>query len=250
MNILARYVHGSSDSVDCDVLYITDRLPTMQECAVFCSADRSENRNLAVVSDGVVSACYKGFPDEVNNAVAATYPLHVQRDALMILRAVPRDRELKYLSVLRKFIMELRHTALYDAAKKALKGTYLDRMQLARSADLRALRWEISLEDRLERIKSMAFQFGQALALRDGIEVYTKQAIGELLPELEKYLKRREAPLDDLEQAKRAFLDIMTALDIRDCGKNTVLLITEGGGHRCISLAGKEHDAQGPEGSA
>ena len=249
MNILARYNHGSEDSVDCDVLYIADSLPSQQECAAFCSADRSENRNLAVVSDGVVSACYKGFPDEVNNAAVATYPLHPQRDGMMITRAVPRDRELKYLSVLRKFIMELRHTDLYGEAKKALKGTYGNRMLLARSADLRGLRWEIPPEDRLERIKSMAFQFGQALALHEGIEVYTKRSIGERLPALEKYLKRSEASPDDLEKAKNAFLDILETLDIRDYGRMTVLLAAENGARRCISLKGKEHDVQLPEGS-
>ena len=54
MKILARYVHGSEDSLDTDVIYIVDELPPLNECAEFCNSNDAENRNLAIVRDGVV----------------------------------------------------------------------------------------------------------------------------------------------------------------------------------------------------
>lgn len=112
MNILARYVHGSEDSTDLDVIYIVDRIPEAQDCPLFCNDDPSENRNLAVIEDGIVTWCYKGFADEVNNSVLSTYPLHPQEYDLLISRPVPRDIPIKLLAVLRKGVMELRHTTL------------------------------------------------------------------------------------------------------------------------------------------
>ena len=35
MEIIARYIHGSQDSIDRDVLYIVDRLPSFGDCVDF-----------------------------------------------------------------------------------------------------------------------------------------------------------------------------------------------------------------------
>lgn len=84
MKILARYIHGSEDSTDLDVLYIVDELPDKAECKRFCSAEPSENRNVATVSDGVITSVYKGTVDELNNALLITYHLDSQTDELLI----------------------------------------------------------------------------------------------------------------------------------------------------------------------
>lgn len=73
MKILARYIHGSEDSTDLDVWYIIDRIPEIRECKLFCNDDLSENRNVAIVENVIISWCYKGLADEFNNALLATY---------------------------------------------------------------------------------------------------------------------------------------------------------------------------------
>lgn len=244
MNILGRFIHGSADSRDRDVVYIVDELPPQRECQLFCSADPAENRNLCVVRDGVVAACYKGFVDELNNSLLATCPLHAQDGALPITRAVPRDALLKRLSVLRKLVMELRHTNYGGAARRALKDGYARRLRLAREADLTALAWELPEEGRLERVKSMAFQLGQAIALDDGVEVYTKQAIAAHLPALGPYLRREPCAMDALEAAKAEFIRALEALDIQDCGALAVRA-RDAGKVRRISIRGKEREEEG-----
>ena len=73
---MIRYIHGSADSTDRDVVYVFEQMPPFQECQLFCNGDPEENRNIIVVEDGIVTRCFKGNPDEVNNAVRTTYPLH------------------------------------------------------------------------------------------------------------------------------------------------------------------------------
>ncbi len=243
MKILARYVHGSADSLDCDAVYIVDELPEPRACAAFCNADPSENRNLATVQDGKISRCYKGFPDEVNNALFATYPLHKQKDPLLIRQPVPRDILLKDLSVLRKFLMEMKHTALEKEARTALKRGFTGRMKLAEAIDLNTVPWLIPEAEQLECMKRMAFQFGQALALHEGIEVYTKRAVADFKPELRRYLYRVPCDLQALSAAKGSFMNFLRAYRIEDPGDHTILFTGEEGNlKRRISIRGKEQD--------
>ena len=88
---MIRYIHGSADSTDLDVMYVFEALPSQGECHRFCCGDPRENRNIIAVKDGVVEQCFKGIPDEVNNALLATYPLHPQEYPLVITRRLPRD---------------------------------------------------------------------------------------------------------------------------------------------------------------
>lgn len=241
MKILARYIHGSQDSIDCDVVYIVDEMPTAQDCAAFCSADPSENRNLAVVRNGIVEQCFKGFPDEVNNALLATYPLHAQRDALLISHAVERDTLLKQLSVLRKLVMEFRGTELARESRKALKNGFAERLKFAETADLRTVRWELPEPGQMEAKKRIAFQIGQVLALEEGAELYTKQAIAEYMPALKPYLYRLPCGTDDLNRVKDRFLSGLHTLNIKDLG-NSAIICGDGHCSRRISIRGKEHD--------
>lgn len=68
---------GSADSRDIDVLYTVESLPDPVECKAFCS-NAAENRNLAVIRKGIISETYKGLPDETNNAILATWSLHLR----------------------------------------------------------------------------------------------------------------------------------------------------------------------------
>ena len=67
MEIYGNYIYGSSDSTDIDIAYIVDKLPSLNECKIFCSSDKNENRNLITIDDGIISNCYKGTKDELNN---------------------------------------------------------------------------------------------------------------------------------------------------------------------------------------
>lgn len=243
MTILARYIHGSEDSRDCDVIYIVDKIPSIQESAEFCNADPSENRNIAIIKDGVIVQCFKGFPDEVNNALLSTYPLHPQYEKLLITRSLPRDLLLKQLSVLRKLLMEMRHTSLKRESQKALRSGFAERLKTAKAIDLRSLSWEIPEMLQLDCKKRIAFQLGQAIALKNGIEVYTKQAIVDVIPELYPYLYRIPCEISELESLKNRFTESLTILNIKDIG-NEVILCDYGGVKRRISLKGKEHDEE------
>lgn len=240
MNILARYIHGSEDSTDLDVIYITDRIPDMKDCPLFCNSDPAENRNIAVIENGVISWCYKGFTDEVNNSLLATYPLHMQEHKLLIDRAVPRDLTLKLLSVLRKIIMDLRHTALRKEAHSVLHtGGYNERMRLLRSTDLRQLEWAVPAREQLDRRKGMAYQLGLAVSLNDSVELYTKKDIAGYIPSLRPYLYRELCAMNDLEDIKNRFADIISAKGFEDFGNMTVRI--PGDPVRYITLKGKEH---------
>lgn len=243
MEYLARYIHGSEDSTDCDVIYIVDKVPSPRKAPLFCTDNQDENRNIAVIEDGRILWCYKGFPDEVNNALLATYPLHSQEDMLLVRKRAARDLPIKLLSVLRKIIMEFRHTSLKPEARLSLRSGYDERVKMLRSTDLRTLLWNISELDQMERRKSMAFQLGQAIALNDGIELYTKKDIAGYIPDLEPYLYRHPCSMDVLEKEKKVFLDIIEQKGFKDMG-NMVVCLKEPC-TRYINLKGKEHDVSG-----
>ena len=245
MEVLARYVHGSADSQDCDVIYIVDELPSFQEQLKFCKADPLENSNIAIVRNGVVTKCFKGFPDEVNNSVLATYSLHFQKDELLIKRSVPRDVVLKQLSVLRKLLMELRHTNLRHEGHIALRSNYLERIQILQSVDYRTLEWTLPENEKKDRKKSIAFQLGQAIALSGGKELYTKSDLSKTFPVLRPFLYREPCDMAPINELKDAFLSDLKALGLQDCG-NCVVCHHHDGLSRYISIRGKEQEVEKP----
>ena len=104
MNIIGNYIYGSEDSTDVDIAYIVDELPSLQECKKFCSADKNENRNLITINNGIITNCYKGTVDELNNAILDTYKLHEQNTELLINRKVGRDIPLKLIRAIRAML--------------------------------------------------------------------------------------------------------------------------------------------------
>ena len=61
---MVRYIHGSADSTDLDVVYVFEEIPPFEECQLFCRSDPKENRNIIVVRDGIVTYSFKGNEDE------------------------------------------------------------------------------------------------------------------------------------------------------------------------------------------
>lgn len=186
-----KYIHGSKDSVDTDVVYVVDKLPSLQECKKFCS-DKKENRNLCVVKNGVVTECYKGTPDEVNNAVFLTYNLHEQEYPLVITRLVPRDVTAKCMRAVRIILSHLSRSQYRAQVKEALVSDWFTRIKTLEDIDLTTIDFStlnknMTTEDIL---KTIAFQLGQTILLIDGIECYTKGSVAENLPSLIPFLYR------------------------------------------------------------
>ena len=177
MKIIAKYIHGSEDSTDLDVIYVVDELPPLQECKVFCS-DKIENRNLITINDGIVTSVYKGITDEVNNSLFSTYNLHEQEYPLLVTRFVQRDIHIKAIRAVRSILSHLSRSMFRTEIKNALRGSWSVRIETLQmiydhfdEIDFDSLQNNMSGDDVK---KLIAFQIGQVLALTDFVELYTK----------------------------------------------------------------------------
>lgn len=214
---MIRYIHGSSNSVDLDTVYVFENEPSFKEAKEFCDNKKDENANIICVKDGKVSYCYKGTIDEINNSLLITYGQHTQDFPLIITEKVKRDKYLKLIRSTRCIISQLSRTDIRPMVKKGLNGDWYDR--------LKAL---IYTEDRLKRddyqditsgkknskeiFKTMAFQIGQTLALfTDNDELYTKNDIHKKYPLLKPYLERRMVNTNDLRFMLRRLICITIA---------------------------------------
>lgn len=218
MNIIAKYIHGSENSLDTDVMYVVDELPSLQECKVFCS-DKDENRNLIVIEDGIVTKCYKGTPDECNNSLFATYKLHQQSDELLVTRTVDRDKRLKTIRALRGILSHLSRTSYRPQIKEALRSEDWDfRVDVLKEIDLSTIDFD-NIQNNMSGAdikKLIAFQIAQTLALWDGIELYTKNDVCEKYPQLSKFINREDEDINELQSYVNLFWRICKALDMSE----------------------------------
>lgn len=185
------YQHGSEDSLDKDVFYVFDKIPNFTRAQEFCS-NKEENRNIIVVEDGIVTYCYKGTIDEINNGLYDTYKLHKQEYPLIITRKVDRDEFIKAIvRVLRCLISHCSRTKYRNEVKKIMKSpSWKERISFAKSIDyVNITNYDKngSLEDVL---KIFAFQMAQSISLFIGEEIYTKIHASIVYPNLHKYLYR------------------------------------------------------------
>ena len=165
------YRFGSHDSQDVDVAYVFDHKPTMAECKAFCQ-NPLENRNIVVLSDGVVAECFKGLPDEMNNALYETLRFHPQKWPNPIIRRVKRNVPLKIVRATRIILSLLSRTLYRPKIKEALRSyNQFTRQEVLAQLDFA----QVKLEP--DTLKSIAFQLGQALGLLYGRELYTKSDI-------------------------------------------------------------------------
>ena len=58
-------------------------------------AGTQDDRNIFTVKNGFVYECFKGYPDEINNALLKTTKLHKQEHQLPINQSVQRIVALK-----------------------------------------------------------------------------------------------------------------------------------------------------------
>lgn len=213
MHLFASYaslVHGSEDSEDLDVVHFFHTKPSLRECQEFC-AQTDENRNIAVIQNGIVVECFKGLPDEVNNALLITAPLHPQKHPNPVQRPVLRHVPLKGTRAARLMLTRLTRSRFRAAYKPALRSMDL-RVMLK---TLRESAWTL-LEQPPNALKTLAFQLGQSMALFEGHELYTKQAISTHFEDLRPFLYRRSEKKDllALEARKNEFVKALSDLHI------------------------------------
>ncbi|EFC40083.1 predicted protein [Naegleria gruberi] len=113
-------VHGSTDSIDRDVIYwipITTtnkttpaykrKLPSQKVCFDFCVENKlEENRNLIVIDSekGIVIDCFKGTADAINNQIKLTYGYHEQKYECPVKDFVQRNIVLKMVRGVRQIL--------------------------------------------------------------------------------------------------------------------------------------------------
>lgn len=212
---MIRYIHGSSNSVDVDTVYVFEHTPTFSEAKSFCDGKKDENANIICVNDGKVSYCYKGTIDEINNSILATYALHKQDYPLIVTKKVERDKYFKLIRSTRGITSLFSRTDIRPIIKKGLNGDWNDRRKA-----LVAVETKLSLislmyvkygkKNSTEILKTIAFQIGQTLALFvDNEELYTKNDVSDKYPLLRQYLERRAIDTVDIRTMLRRLINII-----------------------------------------
>jgi hypothetical protein len=219
MNIF--HIFGSRSSIDRDVLVFVDTLPTLEASKTLATQlaphiqahfedVKKPNINFGILRDGIVIETLKGIPDETNNAILATYGFHLQPYPLAITRPVVRDVLAKYQRTARVILSLYSRTTHRQAVKQALRGDFV-----ARCAMLEQIDFSVPVGDfgkhasPDDAYKSIAFQLGQAIALAQGVELYTKEDLISHFPTFAPALRREPltpACHQALETAKQQFL--------------------------------------------
>lgn len=197
MKVIARYVHGSQDSLDEDVVYVVDHMPeTIAECKEFCSSPEraDENANMCEIVEGRVVRVFKGTPDELNNSLKRTYWLHRQDDELLVTENVPRNVPLKICRSVRCILSHLSRTEYREDIKEALRGALRQRLDVLRKIELEKVDFTGYIKNMSGKdvLKVIAFQLGQVNGLLECVELFTKREIADEYPMLENFLYRRE----------------------------------------------------------
>lgn len=207
---MIKYVHGSGDSTDNDVIYVVDELPSKQDCKRFCSNQDNpdENRNICVIKNGEVVQCYKGTPDEVNNAVFLTYNLHKQEYPLLITHLVPRDAAAKCMRAVRIILSHLSRSQYRPQVKHALVSNFTTRLKTLEDINLETIDFD-HLNNNMTRediLKTIAFQIGQTYLLLQGREAYTKASVAELFGCEDFLYRNKHSDVHELENLKKYFI--------------------------------------------
>lgn len=212
---MIRYIYGSADSIDIDTVYVFDRIPSFSEAKNFCDDLKEENANVICVENGIVTYCYKGTIDEINNSLLTTYKLHKQDYPLIITNKVERDKYLKLIRATRSIISQLSRTDIRTIVKKGLNGNWIDRKRalvtVAGKLRLSVINSNLGKNKSNEEIfKKIAFQTGQALGLfENGKELYTKDEVSSEYPLLRQYIERRPINLSDLLVMLHRFITVV-----------------------------------------
>lgn len=228
---MIKYIHGSENSTDVDVHYVFNELPDLATCKKFCSEDPTENRNIITIANGVVTGCYKGTIDEVNNGLLATYPLHMQDDMLLVTRKLPRLKGLKYIRAVRGMLSHISRSQYRTQVKAALRGSFREKLGCLLSIDISTIDFSTlnnNMTD-LDIAKVYAFQIGQSWALMDGLELYTKNEVACEFQGLSDFVNRvTPVDLNTLNTIKNMFImDILERVKFIDNPENRTVFFPD-----------------------
>jgi len=214
---MKRYIHGSEDSLDLDVFYVFDKMPSFKECQDFCS-NKEENRNIIVVENGVVVDCFKGTSDEINNGLLQTYSLHNQEFENVVKHAVERDVLIKAIRVVRCLLSHCSRTQYREDVKRALKSnSWKEKLDVLSKINFAEIEDFGKSGTKQDVYKVFAFQLGQIIGLLNGKEFYTKSSIAERYPALRPFLYREmHVEVKILSAFIDAFLYVMSTFNIEE----------------------------------
>lgn len=218
---MKKYIHGSEDSLDVDVFYVFDSMPSYQDCHTFCSSDKNENRNIIVIENGMVTDCFKGTCDEIQNSLYNTYSLHDQEYELDINEPIKRDIILKTVRVVRCFLSHFSradNNKYRTIVKDALKsGDWKKRIDTLLELDMSCE--DFQKNNKTEVRKVFAFQLAQILGLYNDIEIYTKSDVGKHIHQLKQYVYRDKlADTRDLKIMFDKFIEIVHSIKYEQIG--------------------------------
>ena len=215
---MIKYTHGSEDSLDIDVFYVFDFMPSFQDAKSFCDETKEENRNIIVVKDGFVIDCYKGTCDEIQNSLITTYKLHIQEFPLILTSKVERNVILKMVRVMRCFLSHFSKTQYRVDVKRALKShSYKERLDVLSMIYLNEDEYGKNTVTEVRKV--FAFQLAQILGLFDGIEIYSKSDVSLYYPSLSSYVYRnKDVFANDLKISFDRFLNICKSLNYKQIG--------------------------------
>jgi len=208
-------IFGSASSLDLDVVFFVDQIKSIKEnhaklAALVAETDfktnKKVNANMAVVQDHVIIDCFKGSPDELNNALFETYYLHEQPFESIITKMVDRDINLKMERCARTIVSYFTRTHLRASAKEALRAGLKAKIEFLKTIQLNQFNDFGKHGTPIEIYKSIAFQLGQTLALMDDLEVFTKESIAIAYPTLKDYLMRKQTSTFKLQEALAYFI--------------------------------------------
>jgi len=211
----AYQIFGSENSLDLDICFFVETLSSINdnhktvekliEVEAFKTL-KTINANLAILKEGVIIDCFKGIPDELNNALYQTYHLHNQKHERKIKRIVVRNLELRIERCARSLVSYFTRTMLRQDAKTALKGSLQDKLLFLEQLQLSEFKTFGKHGSVIEVYKSIAFQVGITLALFQDIELYTKKGIIEMFPEFKSYLLRASNGPEVLHKQLKLFV--------------------------------------------
>ena len=198
MEILAKYIFGSEDSVDVDMMYVVNKLPSIQEGREFINNEKITNGidvNLITIEDGIVIDTQKGNYDTVNNCLLDTYYLHKQEYPLFISKRLDRNIPMKTVEVVRYILSLLSRTQYRKEIKNALRSNWKTKIDVLSMIDFSTIDFTTINKGKMTKedaFKNIAFQIGQVIGLIDRYELYTKRDICDKYEYLTPYIYRQK----------------------------------------------------------
>ncbi len=154
--------------------------------------------NLCKVKDGVMVWCAKGYSDESNNALLATYDKHQQRHPCFVTRKMDRVLDYKIHRAIRCFLGSLDRSQYRADIQLILKANKNlgQRILLVESLDLLNLNWSKTINV-ADKMKKAVVQILQCLALFSGKELFSKQELRDYYPCMTPFIDRKSPKLED-----------------------------------------------------